>query len=29
MDKVEANKKAWGLLAEDHYSNYKRQFETN
>lgn len=27
MDKVEQNKKAWGLLSEDHYHHYKRQFE--
>lgn len=27
MDKVEKNKKAWGLLSEDHYNHFKRQFE--
>lgn len=27
MSKVEQNKKAWSLLAEDHYNHYKTQFQ--
>ena len=27
MNKVEQNKKAWSLLAEDHYNHYKAQFQ--
>lgn len=27
MGKIDQNKKAWGLLAEDHYNHYKKQFE--
>jgi SAM-dependent methyltransferase len=27
MKEIEANKKAWGLLAKDHYAHYKRRLE--
>lgn len=27
MDKIEQNKHAWGLIAEDHYNHFKKQFE--
>lgn len=27
MSKVEQNKKAWSLLAEDHYNHFKEQFQ--
>ncbi len=29
MSKVEENKKAWGLLSENHYHHYKQQFQEN
>ena len=29
MNKVEQNKKAWGLLAEDHYNHFRTQFVEN
>ena len=29
MNKVEMNKRAWGLLSEDHYRHFQRQFEEN
>ena len=27
MNKIEANKKAWGQIARDHYEHYKKQFQ--
>lgn len=29
MKEIEANKKAWGLLSEDHYNHFKKNFEAN
>lgn len=26
MDRIKADKKAWSLLAEDHYNSLKKQF---
>lgn len=28
MKEIEANKKAWGLIAEDHYNAFKKRLET-
>lgn len=27
MNKIEENKKAWGLVSKDHYQHFKKQFE--
>ena len=29
MNKIEENKKAWGLVSKDHYQHFKKQFEEN
>lgn len=29
MNKIDANKHAWGLLSEDHYNHYKKKFTEN
>lgn len=29
MNKIEANKHAWGLLSEDHYNHFKTKFSEN